>query len=74
MNTYSDLENVVLAYLQRNVDVSELFPGVVDESALDAKVRQLVLRGVNNAQRQAEHLHDFVKNQVSAVATIKAGS
>lgn len=73
MYTYTDLADIVKAYLQRNVNVEEAFPGTADATALDAKIDSLVLQGINNAKKKATQLHDFVENEVSCVATIPAG-
>tara|TARA_R110000803_G_scaffold136034_1_gene202993 strand:- start:29373 stop:30065 length:693 start_codon:yes stop_codon:yes gene_type:complete len=72
--TYTELEDVVLAYLQDNVTVAEVFKGTTDPAVLTAKIKELILRAANNAKQSAQQMHNFVYDEVGAVAVIPAGS
>lgn len=73
MSTVGDVKSLVKLYLQRNLDVSRIFPGVTDETLLDTNVDALLLRAINNARKWAEMMHDFVDNEVLADVTVPAG-
>lgn len=74
MAIYQQLEQIVLDYLHQNLGQVDLFPGTTTPEQVETKVKELIVRGANNALKNSSQRHAFSFYEVDGYVLIPKGS